>query len=171
MSTPPNPTVTTETNVKCPYCAEVIAAAAKKCKHCGEFLDETLRKERIPTPSVLRPQQVWNPGVAAVLSLVIPGAGQMYKGQIGPGILWLIGTIAGYCALVVPGIIVHVICIYKAYSDDPTKATESKPIAARPIRNAPAAGAHPSAFCSSCGKYTTSKTAFCNRCGKRMARD
>lgn len=24
----------------CPYCAEAIEAAAIKCKHCGEFLDE-----------------------------------------------------------------------------------------------------------------------------------
>lgn len=27
----------------CPFCAEPIAAAAKKCKHCGETLDVTLR--------------------------------------------------------------------------------------------------------------------------------
>lgn len=26
----------------CPYCAEPIAAAAKKCKHCGEFLDRSI---------------------------------------------------------------------------------------------------------------------------------
>jgi len=56
---------------------------------------------------------------------VIPGAGQIYKGQIGPGIGWLIGTIVGYCLFIVPGLILHVICIYKAYSDDPTKKTVS----------------------------------------------
>jgi len=92
--------------------------AAKKCKHCGEFFDPALRQKRMP--------QAWNPGVAAVLSLVIPGAGQMYKGQIGPGIWWLIGTVAGYCAFVVPGLILHIVCIYKAYSDDPVKANISK---------------------------------------------
>ncbi len=26
---------------KCPFCAETILAAAKKCKHCGEFLDRS----------------------------------------------------------------------------------------------------------------------------------
>jgi predicted nucleic acid-binding Zn ribbon protein len=49
MSTPANPTAMAEAHVRCPYCAEVIAAAAKKCKHCGEFLDQTLRQTRMPT--------------------------------------------------------------------------------------------------------------------------
>jgi len=30
----------------CPYCGEEILAKAKKCKHCGEFLDDELRKQR-----------------------------------------------------------------------------------------------------------------------------
>jgi len=121
MSTPANPAATAESNIRCPYCAEVISAAAKKCKHCGEFLDNSLRQARMSTPTAQQPQHVWNPGIAAVLSLVIPGAGQMYKGQIGPGIWWLIGTVAGYCAFIVPGLVLHIVCIYKAYSDDPRK--------------------------------------------------
>lgn len=28
---------------ECPYCGEDILAKAKKCKHCGEFLDESMR--------------------------------------------------------------------------------------------------------------------------------
>ena len=29
----------------CPFCSERILKKAKKCKHCGEFLDKILRKE------------------------------------------------------------------------------------------------------------------------------
>jgi TM2 domain-containing membrane protein YozV len=41
-------------------------------------------------PETLRPTR--HPGVAAVLSLVIPGAGQMYRGDIGAGFIWLVVT-------------------------------------------------------------------------------
>ncbi|WP_117880206.1 hypothetical protein [Aureibaculum luteum] len=30
----------------CPYCSEEILKQAKKCKFCGEYIDEELRKER-----------------------------------------------------------------------------------------------------------------------------
>jgi TM2 domain-containing membrane protein YozV len=125
MSSPASPTSVAEVSIRCPYCAEVILASAKKCKHCGEFLDSTLRQPQLP--NVTRQKQTWNPGIAAVLSLVIPGAGQMYKGQVGAGIWWLVGTIVGYCAFIVPGVVVHIICIYKAYSDDPSQSQEGRP--------------------------------------------
>jgi TM2 domain-containing membrane protein YozV len=189
MATPANPAVTTEATVKCPYCAEVIVATAKKCKHCGEFLDQTLRQERTPRP--VPQQKTWNPGTAAVLSFIIPGTGQMYKGRILAGLVWLVGVAVGYVAFVVPGVILHIGCVYNAYSYDPTKTSDAKPLAGQP---APVSNdrqksvlykagrgwgrmttattqtdkVQPSVFCSSCGKYTTSRTASCNRCGKRL---
>jgi TM2 domain-containing membrane protein YozV len=71
--------------------------------------------------SIPQPQRKWSPGVAAVLSLVIPGAGQMYKGQIFNGLLWLVLVVLGYVFFVVPGIVLHLFCIIGASMGDPTK--------------------------------------------------
>lgn len=30
--------------VECPFCAELVKSAAKKCRHCGETLDPAMRK-------------------------------------------------------------------------------------------------------------------------------
>lgn len=60
-----------------------------------------------------------NDGLAALLSFLIPGAGQMYKGAVGQGIAWLICTPIGYLMLIVPGIILHLICIFQAASMRP----------------------------------------------------
>ena len=46
----------------CPFCGELIQATARKCKHCGEFLDPNLRaaddakralESRVPTPQIV----------------------------------------------------------------------------------------------------------------------
>jgi hypothetical protein len=58
-------------------------------------------------------------GTAAVLSLFIPGAGQMYKGKVGTGILWLVFTILGYFLFIIPGLFLHFVCIFDAHSTKP----------------------------------------------------
>jgi len=45
----------------------------------------------------------------------------MYKGNVGSGLLWLLAVVVGYMALVIPGLILHLICILTAASGDPTK--------------------------------------------------
>jgi len=54
-------------------------------------------------------------GLAAFISFLLPGAGQMYGGKIGMGIIWLIAGVLGYWIWVVPGIIIHLCCIVNAY--------------------------------------------------------
>ena len=60
-----------------------------------------------------------NPGIAALLSFFIPGVGQMYLGDVGAGIAWMIGTIAGYFFCLVPGIVLHIVCIIMAATAKP----------------------------------------------------
>jgi TM2 domain-containing membrane protein YozV len=60
--------------------------------------------------------------IAAVLSLVIPGAGQMYKGRIGLGIAWLTITLLAYVTLLLPGMLLHFICIFHAAGMEPRRA-------------------------------------------------
>jgi hypothetical protein len=98
---------------RCPYCREEIRADAVKCKHRGEFVDAGLRESRAGAQ-----KSEPSPGVAAVLSLVIPGAGQMYRGHVGRGFMWLALTVCGYCAFILPGLIAHICCVIMAATQE-----------------------------------------------------
>jgi len=110
----------------CPYCAEEIPVAATKCKFCKEDLDkdlvaskkaehdqpavDTIHKDRVRNEE----QRKWTPGKAALLSFIIPGAGQIYKGEMISGIFWFICVITAYFLFIFPGILLHFICILSA---------------------------------------------------------
>jgi TM2 domain-containing membrane protein YozV/transcription elongation factor Elf1 len=121
----------------CPFCEEEILASARKCKHCGEYLDERYAPQpQAPQVIYQQPQQApsvnvsvnqsvtvpgrprWSRGVAVLLSLLIPGLGQMYKGQVINGIFWFVVTVTGYI-LIIPGMVLHVCCVLGAASGDP----------------------------------------------------
>jgi uncharacterized protein (DUF983 family) len=44
----------------CPFCAELIQASAKKCKHCGEWLDKPARPRPGPARTPIKRVAVWN---------------------------------------------------------------------------------------------------------------
>ena len=98
----------------CPFCAEPIAAAAKKCKHCGEVLDVALRAaeeaKRInsqapmvfmnagggaSSATMAAPVATghgYSKGTAALLAILLGsiGAHKFYLGQTFQGILYLL---------------------------------------------------------------------------------
>jgi TM2 domain-containing membrane protein YozV len=106
--------------IACPYCAEPIRYGARKCRHCGEYLDDDLRRQqrRAAYDNPLAAGAKPNAGIAAVLSLFFPGAGQIYREKIGAGIAWMIAVAIGYVLLVVPGLILHGFCIYDAATNE-----------------------------------------------------
>jgi TM2 domain-containing membrane protein YozV len=70
---------------------------------------------RAPVPIAIRGGRKASPVLAACLSLVVPGAGQLYTGSILSAILWFVLVTAGY-ALILPGIFLHLLCIATAAS-------------------------------------------------------
>ncbi|MDQ3817888.1 MAG: hypothetical protein M3362_09370, partial [Acidobacteriota bacterium] len=107
--------------LSCPQCGRPFSA--KPTQHTTSTQSPAVNP---PTPQIhyhyqypYPAQQVWSPGVAAILSFFIPGVGQMYKGRVGEGILWLIFTPIGYVLLILPGLILHIICIINAAQGDP----------------------------------------------------
>lgn len=118
----PQPLAGSDDKASCPYCGETILTVAKKCKHCNEIIDPSLRyighggasqlqvNVGLP-PSLYRPRA--SSGVAALLS-IWPGAGHIYCGEVGAGLGWMMATFIGYVAFLVPGIILHICCIIAA---------------------------------------------------------
>jgi hypothetical protein len=104
---PPVPDAQPQTK-SCEFCGEEILAVAKKCKHCGEILDASLREEKSPS---MKPKSGW---MAVGLSVLIPGLGQLYKEQVIPAILWFIVTLIGYAAFILPGVVLHIFCLVDA---------------------------------------------------------
>jgi TM2 domain-containing membrane protein YozV len=98
----------------CPNCGKEIPDGSKFCPYCGASLEgkpgetqvqgvlsEEERKKKAYEEELIRAKArqaarvgARSPGLAAVLSFLYPGLGQIYNGQIGKAILFIIlGTI------------------------------------------------------------------------------
>jgi TM2 domain-containing membrane protein YozV len=56
-----------------------------------------------------------SPGIAAVLSVLIPGLGQVYCGRLLAGGIWFLATSFFYWAVLLPGFVAHALCVWSAY--------------------------------------------------------
>ena len=97
---------------RCNFCNEIIHIEAKKCKHCGEFLDPKLKASH-------QHKQLYNPVTVALFSLLVPGGGHIYMGKPVKGFLWLLFTAVGYSLYILPGMFLHLISIIFAVTADP----------------------------------------------------
>ncbi len=74
------------------------------------------------------------PGIAALASFFLPGLGQMLTGRVSAGLGWLRALyfkyFASFCLLLLPGFILHIICIIDA-AKVPTKGRGQ--VASHPI--------------------------------------
>jgi len=66
-----------------------------------------------------------HPAVAALLSMIVPGAGQLYAGRPMSAVTWFIVVTIGYFMLIVPGVLLHILCIASAAG----AANQSRPSA------------------------------------------
>jgi TM2 domain-containing membrane protein YozV len=87
----------------------------EECPECGAVMQDELA-EKCPLCATLAPRKKKSPAVAALLSLVFPGCGQVYNGEMVKGILVLIGSLVGILFYLIPGVIVWVYGIYEAYT-------------------------------------------------------
>ena len=106
--------------------------STKYCSNCGIEMDSSLNNcpkcgVRQISPTGYQntyqgypPRNMKSPGLAAVLSFLIVGLGQIYNGQIAKGLLLLLGAmISGVLMLILIGflfwIVIWLYAVYDAY--------------------------------------------------------
>jgi hypothetical protein len=104
------------------------------CPRCGSTADEAgwcaACQQRVGSPAVVlvekrsssrRPRR-WLVRrkylhlTAALMSLLIPGAGQVYKGRFITGAAWFVIVVAAYLLIGPPALIIHLMCVVTAGS-------------------------------------------------------
>lgn len=91
----------------CGSCGAVLKEEDTFCERCGALA---------PVPgSESGPHPEKNPTLAALLSFVISGLGQVYNGHTLKGVALFLGTLVGIIIFVIPGLLIWIIGIFDAY--------------------------------------------------------
>lgn len=118
-------------SVYCMKCGQECVPSASYCAQCGHKLatappaepDIVIENAHVyveqPPYGVEAPRRHWSPLAACLLSIFIPGLGQLYKGNIFSGLLWFMVVSFGYFLLIAPGMVLHLLCIIFATMGDP----------------------------------------------------
>ena len=107
------------TEIPCPRCGA--ASAAGWCDACQRRIAPAAGY-RIERRSTSRGPRRWLGRrrhlhkTAALMSLVVPGAGQAYKGRVAIGAAWLVVVTACYWMVGPPALLVHLMCVVMAGS-------------------------------------------------------
>jgi len=64
----------------------------------------------------VRVRRLPSPGIAAVLAVLLPGLGHVYVGRLFAGAVWFLAISFGYWAILVPGLLLHAISVWTAYT-------------------------------------------------------
>ncbi|MCL2549958.1 MAG: hypothetical protein FWE78_03360 [Methanimicrococcus sp.] len=105
----------------CSNCGEPAAGPdANVCTNCGKPLHMT-QTESVSNENYQNYENYQNANqnlvLAAVLSFVWPGLGQLYNGKFGKGILFTACYWIGLCILFIPGLIVWIYAMWDAYKE------------------------------------------------------
>ena len=107
----------------CNTCGAQIALQAEFCPKCGSRVSpqQAIAQPQLQPPLQTQPVQKKNEGLAAVLSFLFTGLGQIYNGQIGKGIVFVVvGIVFAGLIFVLIGVILYPIFwiynIYDAYT-------------------------------------------------------
>ena len=101
--------------VPCPECQKNISDKAQDCPNCGNPMQHWTGVNQTPTVTqtvIVTPGR--NTAIAVLLSILIPGLGQLSKGQPMNGIVWFLGVIFCYAMNVAFGVVVHIACVMGA---------------------------------------------------------
>jgi TM2 domain-containing membrane protein YozV len=100
----------------CFRCGSTIFEDAAICPHCGVAQPGFM--EALARPALGYVQK--DSGIASLLSFLCPGAGQMYAGEVGRGVLiflvWFVSIPLTFVMLCIPTVVIHIWQIFDANS-------------------------------------------------------